>query len=79
MQVFIGTQASGKSTVCKVVYYCQKIRDYTLEFLMDSDQFLYNHKNEYFNLYMKYLQKQFTGCFGKTKHMKKFQIELYFG
>ena len=79
MQVFIGTQASGKSTVCKVVYYCQKIRDYTLEFLMDSDQFLYNHKNEYFNLYMKYLQKQFMGCFGKTKHMKKFQIEYTFG
>lgn len=79
MQVFIGTQASGKSTVCKVVYYCQKIRDYTLEFLMDSDLFFLNHRNEYFNLYMKYLQKQFMGCFGRTKHMKKFQIEYFFG
>ena len=79
MQVFIGTQASGKSTVCKIVYYCQKIRDYTLEFLMDSDQFLHNHKNEYYSLYMKYLQKQFMGCFGKTKHMQKFQIEYFFG
>ena len=39
MQVFIGTQASGKSTVCKVIYFCQKIRDYTLDFLMDSSQF----------------------------------------
>ena len=28
-------QASGKSTVCKVVYFCQKIRDYTLDFLME--------------------------------------------
>lgn len=36
MQVFIGAQASGKSTVCKVTYFCQKIRDYTLEFLMDG-------------------------------------------
>lgn len=79
MQVFIGTQASGKSTVCKVVYYCQKIRDYTLEFLMSREQFLNNHRNEYFNLYMKYLQKQFMGCFGKTKHMKKFQIKYSFG
>lgn len=79
MQIFIGTQASGKSTVCKVVYYCQKIRDYTLDFLMNGDQFLYNHKNEYFNLYMKYLQKQFMGCFGKTKHMKRFQIKYSFG
>ena len=51
MQVFIGTQASGKSTACKVIYYCQKIRDYTLEFLMDGAQYTDNHKNEYFNNY----------------------------
>ena len=44
-QIFIGAQASGKSTICKVVYFCQKIRDYTLEFLMDSDQFTTNHRN----------------------------------
>lgn len=79
MQVFIGTQASGKSTICKVVYFCQKIRDYTLDFLMDREQFLNNHQNEYFNLYMKYLTKQFMGCFGKTTHMQRFKIEYFFG
>ncbi len=77
-QIFIGAQASGKSTICKVVYFCQKIRDYTLEFLMDSEQFTTNHRNEYFNNYMKYLTKQFMGCFGKTKHMQKFEIVYYF-
>ena len=35
-QIFIGAQASGKSTICKVVYFCQKIRDYTLDFLIDA-------------------------------------------
>ena len=79
MQVFIGTQASGKSTACKVIYYCQKIRDYTLEFLMDGVQYTDNHKNEYFNNYMKYLTKQFMGCFGKTTHMQNFKIEYFFG
>lgn len=79
MQVFIGAQASGKSTICKIIYFCQKIRDYTLDFLMDSEQFAGSHKNEYFNNYMKYLTKQFTGCFGKTTHMRKFQIEYQFG
>lgn len=79
MQVFIGTQASGKSTVCKVVYYCQKIRDYTLDFVMDREQFSKNHENEYFNNYMKYLTKQFIGCFGKTTHMQRFKIEYTFG
>ncbi|MEZ3486664.1 MAG: ATP-binding protein [Lachnospiraceae bacterium] len=24
MQILIGMQASGKSTVCKVIYFCQK-------------------------------------------------------
>lgn len=79
MQVFIGPQASGKSTVCKVIYFCQKIRDYTLNFLMESEQFTNNHQNEYFNNYMKFLTKQFIGCFGKTTHMRKFSIEHIFG
>ena len=46
LQVLIGTQASGKSTICKVVYFCQRIRDYTLDFLMDARQFTDNHQNE---------------------------------
>lgn len=79
MQVFIGPQASGKSTICKVVYFCQKIRDYTLDFLMEERQFTENHPNEYFNNYMKYLTKQFIGCFGKTTHMRKFKIEYLYG
>ena len=57
-QIFIGAQASGKSTICKVVYFCQKIRDYTLDYLMNAEQFVENHKNEYFNNYMKYLTKR---------------------
>ena len=66
-QIFIGVQASGK-----------KIRDYTLDYLMDAAQFTQNHKNEYFNNYMKYLTKQFMGCFGKTKHMQRFNISHRF-
>ena len=79
MQVFIGAQASGKSTVCEVTYFCQKIRDYTLEFLMDGDKYFSNHRNEYFNLYLKYLTKQFMKCFGKTTYMQKFRINYAFG
>lgn len=77
-QIFIGAQASGKSTICRVVYFCQKIRDYTLDFLMDAEQFSQNHKNEYFNNYFKNLTRQFMGCFGKTTHMQKFEIVYAF-
>lgn len=78
LQVFIGAQASGKSTICKIIYFCQKIRDYTLDFLMDSEQFTENHKNEYFNNYLKYLTRQFMGCLGKTTHMQQFTINYQF-
>ncbi len=78
MQVLIGPQAAGKSTICKVVYFFQKIRDYTLDFLMESEQFTNHHENEYFSQYMKYLTKQFMGCFGKTTHMRDFQLEHRF-
>ena len=52
MQILIGMQASGKSTVCKVIYFCQKIRDYTLDFLMDANQFTDNHRSEYVRIYL---------------------------
>ena len=77
MQVFIGPQASGKSTVSKVVYFCRKIRDYTLAFLMDDNQFYYNNPSDYYSNYMKFLTKQFMGCFGTTKHMQPFTIEYH--
>ena len=73
-QILIGEQASGKSTISKVVYFCQRLRDYTLDFLLDSRQFAEYHRNEYFNGYLKYLQRKFMGCFGTTKHMEKFSI-----
>ncbi|MCD8082585.1 MAG: ATP-binding protein [Clostridiales bacterium] len=79
IQVLIGTQASGKSTICKIVYFCQKIRDYTLDFLMNAEQFTQNHRNEYYVNYLKYLTRQFMGCFGTTIHMQKFSIVYQFG
>lgn len=74
-QIFIGEQASGKSTIGKVVYFCRKIRDYTLDFLLEDDQFMLNHQNEYFTNYLKYLTRKFMACFGRTKHMPYFNIQ----
>lgn len=78
-QIFIGAQASGKSTIGKIIYFCNKIKDYTLDFMTDSAQFTQNHENEYFVNHMKYLKKQFMGCFGKTTHMRQFMIKYEFG
>lgn len=75
-QIFIGEQASGKSTIGKIVYYCYKIRDYTVDFLMDEEQFTQNHENEYFTCYLKYLRQRFIDCFGTTRHMLEFRIQF---
>lgn len=76
IQLIIGQQASGKSTVCKVVYFCQKIRDYTLDYLTHKD--FTNVYEEEFTNYLKYLTRQFMGTFGTTKHMSPFVIEYAF-
>ena len=78
-QIFIGEQASGKSTIGKVVYFCRKIKDYTLDFLLEDDQFMLNHQNEYFINYLKYLTRKFMACFGRTKHMPYFDIQYTWG
>ena len=35
MSVIIGAQASGKSTVAKLIYFCRKVKDYMLDFLTE--------------------------------------------
>lgn len=76
LQVFIGAQATGKSTLSKVCYFCRKIRDYTLEFVLDQSNFLgLEGKESLFVRYLKYLTKNFVRCFGTTQHMSAFHIE----
>lgn len=78
LHVIIGAQASGKSTVSKLIYFCRKIKDYMLEYLVEPKNFTNVHPNEYYAYFLKYIRKQFMGCFGTTKHMKPFQIEFYY-
>lgn len=78
MEVIIGAQASGKSTLAKLIYFCRKIKDYMLEYLVESKNFTSVHPNEYYPYFLKYVRKQFMGCFGTTKHMRPFRIEFYY-
>lgn len=78
LSVIIGAQASGKSTVSKLIYFCRKVKDYMLEFLIEPKNFTTIHPNEYYSYFLKYIRKQFMGCFGTTKHMRPFLIEFYY-
>lgn len=77
--VLIGAQASGKSTISKVIYFCLKIKDYLYDFMNDIDNFKDKHPNEYYTNFRKYLRAKFIGIFGKTTHMRHFNILYKFG
>ena len=76
LQLIIGPQASGKSTLGKTIYFCRKIRDY----LTDYAREVWNQKisgDPYFG-FLKFLRNPFMGCFGTTKHMEPFSIQYYY-
>ncbi|MCM1415866.1 MAG: AAA family ATPase, partial [bacterium] len=74
INMIIGPQASGKSTIGKVLFFCKKIRDYYIDFILQDAIFLQTHPNELYINFLKYIRKNFMGCFGTTKHMSSFEI-----
>ncbi len=74
INIIIGPQASGKSTVAKVLFFCKKIRDYYVDFILQDAIFMQTHPNELFINFLKYIRRNFMGCFGTTKHMSPFNI-----
>lgn len=74
INIIIGPQASGKSTIGKVLFFCKKIRDYYVDFILQDSLFLQSHPNELYINFLKYIRRNFMGCFGTTTHMSPFEI-----
>lgn len=74
INMIIGPQASGKSTIGKVLFFCKKIRDYYVDFILQDTFFLQTHPNELYINFLKYIRRNFMGCFGTTTHMSPFEI-----
>lgn len=78
LQIVIGPQASGKSTLAKSIYFCRKIRDYLVVYVRDIMNG-YNggeYNGEYYANFLKYLRNPFVWCFGTTRHMEDFLIRF---
>lgn len=78
LNLLIGAQASGKSTVAKVLYFCRKIRDFYVEYLIEPRHFERGHKNEDYINFLKYIRSNFILCFGTTLHMDSFEIQYLY-
>ncbi|MBQ9983269.1 MAG: AAA family ATPase [Lachnospiraceae bacterium] len=79
MNVVIGPQASGKSTLGKSIYFCKKIRDYFVEYVTTEKNFINTHDNELYINFLKYIRRKYMGCFGTTKHLNNFEIVYHYG
>ncbi|WP_235048627.1 ATP-binding protein [Geobacillus sp. WSUCF1] len=71
MTVLIGPQASGKSTISKLIFFFQSIPDEWVNYLLSVRQT--EEHNPFFE-FNKRLRRKFVGYFGTTKHMKPFHI-----
>lgn len=75
MNIFIGSQASGKSTIAKSIFFCKAIKD-------DFIDYVYQIENREQNTKLirnmnKNLRNKFMSFFGTTKHMGTFKIKYY--
>lgn len=78
INLIIGPLASGKSTLGKIIYFCKKIRDYYIDFLLQESNFTKSHRNDIYINFLKYIRKNYMGCFGTTKHMRPFFITYFY-
>ena len=69
INVIIGEQASGKSTLAKEVYFFKKIRDYFVEYVSSPDRFTHRSLDEQYLSFLKFIRAKYMESFGTTKHL----------
>lgn len=69
LTLFIGPQASGKSTISKLIYYFRSIKDDLFKTILEAE----NTENPHAD-FIRDLRSKFLGIFGTTKHMRRFKI-----
>ncbi len=71
LNIVIGEQASGKSTLAKEIYFFKKIRDYFVEYLCTPSNFTYESNDEQYLAFLKYIRNDYMESFGTTRHLPK--------
>lgn len=71
INIIIGEQASGKSTLAKEIYFFKKIRDYFIDYLCNSSNFTFSSSDEQYIAFLKSIRSNYMESFGTTKHLPK--------
>ncbi|WP_143414832.1 AAA family ATPase [Geobacillus sp. E263] len=74
LTILIGPQASGKSTISKLIFFFRSIPDELIKYLLSNEKMDKSKNNPFFE-FNKELRYKFVGYFGTTKHMKPFNIK----
>jgi predicted ATPase len=56
MTILIGSQATGKSTISKLIFYCRSLKDDLYKYLLNKEKLLENNENDNFISFLKDLQ-----------------------
>jgi predicted ATP-dependent endonuclease of OLD family len=76
LMVFVGPQASGKSTIAKVIFFFKSLRDDLIKYLSDSiDMNLFDKP---LGTYGKYVRQKYLDYFGPSTHLSEFNLIYYY-
>lgn len=79
LTILIGQQATGKSTIVKLVYFCESIRDELVKFLFNEKIIVENIPRTLLFEFSRNLAIRFNQFLGSTKHYDNFEIKFFFG
>lgn len=79
LNVFIGQQATGKSTIVKLIYFGESVKDELYNFLLDEQQLADKDTTQLLRGFSGVLVQKFKSFFGSTKHYKDYKIKFSFG
>ena len=75
LMILIGEQASGKSTISKLVYFFKSLRQDLIDVIYDDLE----NESDIADSFWREIETKFYNYFGSTKHLESFQITYSYG